>query len=129
MSRSEPTLLFDGNCRFCTAQAARLKRLSRGRVHVESAYAPGVRDRFPMVPQEGVMGEIKLIDADGRVLGGAEAIAKTLVIGGGALSFPARLYWLWPVKPISDAVYRVIARNRYRLAGRTCDDGTCKRPE
>ena len=122
-----PTLLFDGTCRFCTAQAERLRRMSRGRVEVISAYAPGVRERFPMVPQEGVMGEIKLVDTDGRLLGGAAAIARTLEHGGGPLGLLARVYRVWPVRPIADAGYRVIARNRYRIAGR-CDDGNvnCK---
>ena len=121
-----PTLLFDGTCRFCTAQAERLRRFGRGRVNVESAYAPGVRERFPMLPQEGMMGEIKLVDADGRVLGGAAAIARTLEHGGGPLGLVARLYRVWPVRPIADAGYRVIARNRYRIAGRCDDDGQCK---
>jgi predicted DCC family thiol-disulfide oxidoreductase YuxK len=120
-----PTLLFDGTCRFCTAQAERLRRFGRGRVLVESAYAPGVRERFPMLPQEGMMGEIKLVDADGRVLGGAAAIARTLEHGGGPLGLLARLYRVWPVRPIADAGYRVIARNRYRIAGK-CEDGNCK---
>lgn len=119
-----PTLLFDGTCGFCTAQAERLRRMSRGRVEVISAYAPGVCERFPMVPQEGVMGEIKLVDADGRLLGGAAAIARTLEHGGGPLGLLARLYRVWPVRPIADAGYRVIARNRYRIAGK-CDDGSC----
>lgn len=119
------TLLFDGTCRFCTAQAERLRRYGRGRVAVESAYAPGARDRFPFIPKEGVMGEIKLVDVDGRVLGGAAAIARTMEIGGGPLGLLARLYRFWPVRPIADAGYRVIARNRYRISGR-CNDGSCE---
>lgn len=119
-----PTLLYDGTCRFCTAQAKRLRRFGRGRVDVESAYAPGVRERFPMVPQEGVMGEIKLVDADGRVLGGAAAIARTIEIGGGPLGALARLYRVRPIRAIADAGYKVIARNRYRIAGK-CEDGRC----
>jgi len=119
-----PTLLYDGTCRFCIAQAKRLERLGRGRVAAESAYAPGVRQRFPMVPQEGMLGEMKLVDSDGRVLGGAAAIARTLEIGGGALGLAARLYRLWPVRALADAGYTVIARNRYRLRGK-CEDGRC----
>jgi predicted DCC family thiol-disulfide oxidoreductase YuxK len=119
---SGPTLLYDGRCRFCTAQAERLRRFGRGHVQVESAYAPGVRERFPMVPQEGVMGEIKLVEANGRVLGGAAAIARTLQLGGGALGLLARLYSVWPVRPLANAGYRLIARNRNRLAARKCDD-------
>lgn len=123
-----PTLLYDGTCRFCTAQAARLRRFGRGHVQVESAYAPGVRERFPMLPLDetsGMMGEIKLVDADGRVLGGAAAIARTIEYGGGPLGLLARLYRVWPVRPIADAGYRVIARNRYRLRGK-CDEGGCE---
>ncbi|HEX6323512.1 MAG TPA: DCC1-like thiol-disulfide oxidoreductase family protein [Vicinamibacterales bacterium] len=126
MSPSEPTLLYDGTCRFCTAQAERLRRLGRGRVRVESAYAPGVRERFPMLPQDGMMGEIKLVDAGGRVLGGAAAIARTLEHGGGPLGLVARLYRLWPIRPIADAGYRVIARYRYHIAGRCDSDGNCR---
>lgn len=122
---TQPTLLYDGTCRFCTAQAARLRRMSHGRVEVISAYAPGVRERFPMVPQEGIMGEIKLVEADGRVLGGAAAIARTLEHGGGPLGLLARLYRVWPVRPIADAGYRLIARNRSRISGK-CEDGKCK---
>jgi predicted DCC family thiol-disulfide oxidoreductase YuxK len=121
---TQPTLLYDGTCRFCTAQAERLRRFGRGRVAVESAYAPGVRERFPMLPQDGMMGEIKLVDAGGQVLGGAAAIARTLELGGGPLGLAARLYRLWPVRIVADAGYRVIARNRYRIAGK-CEDGEC----
>ncbi len=122
-----PTLLYDGTCRFCIAQAKRLERLSRGRVRIESAYADGVRARFPMVPQEGVLGEIKLVDTDGRLLGGAAAIARTLEYGGGALGLAAKLYRVWPIRPLADAGYRVIAWNRDRLKGK-CEEGdaNCK---
>jgi predicted DCC family thiol-disulfide oxidoreductase YuxK len=94
-------------------------------VPIASAYADGVRARFPMVPQDGVLGEIKLVDSDGRVLGGAAAIARTLELGGGPLGLAAKLYRVWPVRPLADAGYKVIAWNRYRLKGR-CEDGNCK---
>ena len=119
----QPTLLYDGTCRFCTAQAARLRRFGRGRVQVESAYAPGVRERFPMVPQEGVMGEIKLVDTDGRVLGGAAAIARTLQLGGGTLGFLAGLYRLGRT---TTRQRRLPPRRSNRVAGGKCDDGTCE---
>jgi predicted DCC family thiol-disulfide oxidoreductase YuxK len=121
---TQPTLLYDGTCRFCIAQAKRLERFGRGRVAIASAYAEGVRARFPMVPQEGVLGEMKLVETDGRVHGGAAAIARTLEYGGGALGLVAKIYWAPPVRAIADAIYKVIARNRYRLRGK-CEDGSC----
>ena len=77
-----------------------------------------------MVPQEGVLGEIKLVDTDGRLLGGAAAIARTLEHGGGALGLAAKLYRVWPVRVVADAGYKVVAWNRYRLRGK-CEDGSC----
>ncbi len=121
---TQPTLLYDGTCRFCIAQAKRLERLGRGHVAIASAYADGVRARFPMVPQEGVLGEMKLVEPDGRVLGGAAAIARTIEHGRGALGVLAKVYWFPPVRLVADAIYKVIARNRYRLRGR-CEDGSC----
>ena len=91
------TVFYDGTCRFCIAQAGRLKRLTRGRVAFQSAYSEGVRDRFPMLPPfnaDGRMGEMKFIAPDGTVSGGAAAIARALVAGGGLLGILARVYWL-----------------------------------
>jgi predicted DCC family thiol-disulfide oxidoreductase YuxK len=117
-----PTLLYDGTCRFCVAQARRLKRLSGENVRAESMYADGVRDRFPMLPQpgpDGKVGEIKFVDDRGRMSGGAEAIARALMTG--PLGLGARLYFVPGVRQLSNIVYRAIARRRYRLSG-ICDD-------
>ena len=117
-----PTLLYDGTCRFCVAQARRLKRLSGANVQAESMYADGVRDRFPMLPPpgpDGKIGEIKFVDDRGRMSGGAEAIARTLMTG--PLGLAARLYFAPGLRQLSDGVYRMIAKRRYRLSG-TCDD-------
>ena len=123
----QPTIFYDGTCRFCVAQVARLRRFTRGRVGAISTYAPGVRDRFPMLPPpgpDGRVGEIKLIDAGGSVYGGAAAIARALEIGGGPLGVVARVYHVPPVRLVADRVYAAIAKRRYRLQGR-CEDGTC----
>ena len=124
---AQPLILYDGTCRFCTAQAARLKRLTYDRVAIVSSYAPGVRARYPALPQEGVLGEIKLVDADGRILGGAAAIARVLEIRGGPLAWLAQLYRLRPARFIADRMYAFVARRRYRIAGR-CEDGSCAPP-
>ena len=119
-----PTLLYDGTCRFCVAQARRLKRLAGAHVEAESMYADGVRGRFPMLPPvgpDGKVGEIKFVDDRGRMTGGAEAIARVLMTGRGPVAWGARLYFVYGVRQLANAAYRTIARRRYRLAG-TCDD-------
>jgi predicted DCC family thiol-disulfide oxidoreductase YuxK len=121
-----PTLLYDGTCRFCVAQAQRLKKLSGAGLHAESSYAEGVRDRFPMLPlpgPDGRIGELKFVDDGGQMSGGAEAIARTLMTGSGPIAWAARMYFVPGIRQLSNVGYRAIARRRYRLSG-TCDD--CK---
>lgn len=119
-----PTLLYDGTCRFCVAQARRLKRLSGAGVQAESMYGEDVRSRFPMLPApgpDGKIGEIKFVDDAGRMSGGAEAIARTLMTGRSPIAWVARLFFVPGIRQLADAAYRAIARRRYRLSG-TCDD-------
>jgi predicted DCC family thiol-disulfide oxidoreductase YuxK len=118
-----PTILYDGTCRFCMAQAGRLVRLTRGRVAIESAYAPGVRERYPGLPEEGDVGEIKFVDAEGRMFGGAAAIGHALEAGGGLLGWLARLNRVPPIGFVAERLYREVAKRRDRLGGRcgTCD--------
>jgi predicted DCC family thiol-disulfide oxidoreductase YuxK len=112
-------MLYDGTCRFCVAQVKRLNKLMRGRIAFESAYADGVRAKFPMVQQEGMLGEMKFVDADGRLYGGAAAIARAFVVSGGVFGLGARLYALPPVRWIADRAYKRAAAKRMRLK-QTC---------
>jgi predicted DCC family thiol-disulfide oxidoreductase YuxK len=119
-----PTILYDGTCRFCVAQARRLKGLSGAELRAESMYSDGIRDRFPMLPApgpDGKIGEIKFVDDAGRISGGAEAIARALMTGQTPLAWLARVYFVPGLRQIANAGYRAIAKRRYRLAG-TCDD-------
>ncbi len=121
------TILYDGTCRFCVAQAQRLKRLAGRDVHAESAYAEGVRERFPMLPPpgpDGKIGELKFVDDQGHLFGGAEAIARILMTGRPPLSWAARLYFVPGLRQASHSAYRAVARRRDRLSG-TCDDRAC----
>lgn len=120
-----PTVLYDGTCRFCIAQVARLRALTRNRVAFESAYADGVRARFPMLPPDGMLGEMKFVDADGRLYGGAAAIARAFVVSGGVLGLGARAYALPPVRWAADRAYTLAAARRLRLK-QTCADDSCK---
>jgi predicted DCC family thiol-disulfide oxidoreductase YuxK len=127
-----PTVLYDGTCRFCIAQVVRLRRLTRNRVAFESAYADGVRARFPMLPSEGpdpqnpvMLGEMKFVDADGRLYGGAAAIARAFVVSGGVLGLGARLYALPPIRWAADRAYKMAAARRLKLK-QTCADDNCR---
>ena len=118
------TVLYDGQCWFCRGQIGLLKRFDAvGRLRFRSLHDPEVGRDFPELSPEEMMREMIVVDRDGRARGGAEAVRY----------LSRRLPLLWPLAvplhlpgslPVWRWLYRVVARNRYRLAGR-CDEGTC----
>lgn len=120
------TVLYDGRCRFCRGQIAMLRRCDvAGRLRFVSLHDPLVADEFPQLSAEALEREMHVVDASGQVRAGAEAVRL----------LSRRLPLLWPLAlplhvpgslPLWRWLYGLVARNRYRLAGR-CDDGTCRR--
>jgi predicted DCC family thiol-disulfide oxidoreductase YuxK len=121
-------LIYDGQCRFCQRQAARLHRLCGSRLAFLSLHDEEVRRRYPDLTHDMLMEQMYLVDRWGRRHGGAAVIRHL------SLRVPV----LWPLCPllhipgvmaVGQWIYRIIARNRYRLAGREapqeCDNGTC----
>lgn len=119
------TVLFDGQCRFCRSQVDLLRRFDRsGRLRFVSLHEPLAGQDFPELDPDSLMREMHVVDRAGRVRAGAEAVRY----------LSRRLPLLWPLAvplhvpgslPAWNWLYRVVARNRYRLAGR-CDEGTCR---
>jgi predicted DCC family thiol-disulfide oxidoreductase YuxK len=110
------TLLFDGDCGFCTAAAGRLSRWSRGDLAVEPWQRTDIA-ALGITPEQCAQA-VWFVEGDHRSSGGA-AIADALghcrqpwraigaVIGWRALA------WL------TEGAYRVVAANRHRLPGST----------
>jgi predicted DCC family thiol-disulfide oxidoreductase YuxK len=118
--------LYDGHCRMCTAQTRQLQRLvGRHRIEPVSFQEEGILAGFPGVSYDACMQRLHVVRPDGRVFGGAEAVAQALtripLVGWLALA-----YYVPGVRQLAEALYRFVARNRYRIAGRVdCDGGTC----
>src|SRR5262249_38180212 len=66
---------------------------------------------------------LQYVDARGRVYAGAEAAVRA--VGLRPLGKLAYVYFVPGLRQLADAIYKVVARNRYKLAGTTCEDGTC----
>ena len=129
-TRSRPardTVLYDGDCRFCRGQIAALRQLDLGR-HLEftSLHDPQVARDFPEIPRERLLEEMFLVDRRGRIWHGASAVRY----------LSRRLVALWPLAlplhvpgtmPLWRWLYGLVARNRYRIAGR-CSEGGCRVP-
>lgn len=121
------TVLYDGHCRFCRGQIAILRRLDAcGALRFVSLHEPEVAEQFPGLSHAELMQQMYVVDAAGRSRGGPDAVRY----------LSRRLPLLWPLapllhvpgsRPLWSALYRFVARHRYRIAGR-CDDGTCRIP-
>jgi predicted DCC family thiol-disulfide oxidoreductase YuxK len=95
-----------------------------GRLRFLSLHDPAAGAAFPELDPEDLSREMHVVDTSGRTRAGAEAIRY----------LSRRLPLLWPAMvplhlpgslPLWNWLYRMVARNRYRLAGR-CDEGTCR---
>ena len=121
------TVLYDGNCRFCRGQISILRRLDlTGRLEFTSLHDPRVSEAFPGLSRQEMMEEMVVVDTRGREWRGAAAVRY----------LSRRLVALWPLAvplhvpgsmPLWAALYRLVARNRYRISG-GCADGACRLP-
>jgi predicted DCC family thiol-disulfide oxidoreductase YuxK len=78
-----------------------------------------------MLPPTGELGEMKFVDANGRLFGGAAAIARAFIHSGGLLGLGAHLYAVPPIGWLADRAYRLAAKRRLKLK-QACVDDTCK---
>jgi predicted DCC family thiol-disulfide oxidoreductase YuxK len=120
-------VIFDGHCRFCRANVELFHRLDRRRrLAFLSLHDPEVYRRWPDLTHEQLMQEMVIVDRHGGRHAGAASIRY----------LSRRLPLLWPLAPLLHipfsmplwrGLYRFIARNRYRIAGKRkeCDDNAC----
>lgn len=117
-------ILYDGHCRLCRGAAKQFESLlgTRG-TELRSFREEGVLAAFPGIALERCEKALQLVQPDGRVYEGAEAIVQALGRRWwGKLLF---VYYVPGLRQLTDAVYAVIARYRFRIAGRACPDGAC----
>lgn len=111
-----PTLLYDGDCGFCTAAARRMRSLGRGRYAVIPWQQADLAS-LGITPGEAASA---IQWADGaRVRTGAEAFSAALVRAGGLWRVAGRTLALPGVRGIARRTYHLVSRNRHRLPGST----------
>jgi predicted DCC family thiol-disulfide oxidoreductase YuxK len=111
-----PILLFDGQCALCDGTVRWLLRHDRGRLH----YAPlesGIAEAA--LKESGFAGDrssVVLVDASGAYQH-SDAVWRTLRL----LAWPWRAGVVLRVipRPLRDLGYKFIARNRFRIFGRS----------
>jgi predicted DCC family thiol-disulfide oxidoreductase YuxK len=121
------TVLYDGDCRFCTRSARQIeKRLGRTNVSLRNFQEPGALNPYPGVSHDACMEKMHVVTAAGSVFAGAEAFAR-IVATLPVVGWLAWLYYVPGLRQLADLTYAAIARHRYRLFGRSeaCATGTC----
>ena len=103
-------MVFDGDCGFCRRWIARWRHATGDRIE----YVPyqDATERFRDVAREDFAQAVHLIEPDGRVSHGAEAVFRALALGA-RRRFPLWLYDRVPlVAPVCEFCYRTVARRR-----------------
>ena len=119
-----PTVLYDGTCNLCIKQVKFWRRISYG---IDFLPLQENLERFPQITYQEAMREMKLINTEGIVYGGAEAFVKIVKYSYPILGYIALLYYLPGIHFIANKVYAFVAKNRYRFFGKhlDCEDGSC----
>jgi len=120
-----PVLIYDGDCQFCIHQASRLERWVNGAVRMQSFRDPGVLERYRGLRREQCEQALQLVETNGRIHSGAEAIATAFRLRP-VLAPVGWVYYLPGIRQIADWGYRLVARNRFSLAGDVCTDDACR---
>ncbi len=119
-------VIYDGQCRFCQGQVRNLQRLDRWgrRLSFLSLHDPRVSQRYPDLSHDQLMAQMFVVDTRGNRYGGSDAVRY----------LTRRLPLLWPAMPILHLpgtaglwrwAYQEVAKRRYRISGRECQQGAC----
>lgn len=135
--KSQPirlSVVYDGECNLCLATVDKLRRMP---VRAELTFVPLQQLLSAEVPAwPGIAGvpaselaaQLHVTDEQGRRYSGADGVLKLLSLTPG-LAWLSAIARLPGGRGLTRAVYRLVARYRYQLFGRTsCSDGACSLP-
>jgi predicted DCC family thiol-disulfide oxidoreductase YuxK len=115
MPAPDLTLYFDGHCRFCTAEMARLGRWNTGgRLAFVDITQADFDPAFLGTDMAALNLEVHSLTGNGDVLIGIDSLlAAYTLVGRGWMVFPLRIRLL---RPLLSSAYRLFARHRYRIS-------------
>jgi predicted DCC family thiol-disulfide oxidoreductase YuxK len=116
----EPTLVFDGDCGFCTKSAHWISRRWTRPARAEPWQRLGVDGLARIgLTQDEVTSAAYWVDEQGRIFRGHAAVGKALRAGRAGDRILGALLLTPPMSWLARPGYRVVARYRYRLPGAT----------
>jgi predicted DCC family thiol-disulfide oxidoreductase YuxK len=115
MTIPRPLLIYDGDCGFCRHWVERLRKVTGERLSYESSQSAS--SRFPQIPLENYHRSVQLVDGEGQIYQGAEAVYRGLSVVP-ALRWLVWIYrWIPGFAWVSEKVYRWVSANRHSLSG------------
>ncbi|HUA39807.1 MAG TPA: lipase maturation factor family protein [Candidatus Sulfopaludibacter sp.] len=108
----KPLMVYDGDCNFCTLWIRRWQQTTGVSVDYLPAQDPSITARFREIPREHFNTAVQLIESDGAVYSGADAVFRTLAHS------PNRQWLLRTYKNspafanLTEWAYGLVARNR-----------------
>jgi predicted DCC family thiol-disulfide oxidoreductase YuxK len=111
-----PTLVFDGDCAFCTRSVEWIPRRAARQITV-TPWQFADLDALGLTA-EACTRELQFVDNE-KIYGGHRAVAQLLRRSGFVLRTIGRLMETPPISWLAAFVYRKVAENRYRLPGGT----------
>jgi predicted DCC family thiol-disulfide oxidoreductase YuxK len=120
-----PLVVFDGDCGFCRYWILRWRERTGDALEYTPYQDPAVARRFPALTPERCARALQIVETDGGVSEGAEAVCRTLARSG--IRWPLALYRRLPgAAAVAEWGYRLVARHRLlasRLTGRMTGQG------
>ena len=109
---ARPLLVFDGDCNFCTLWVRRWQQMTGDSMDYLPAQDPRIAAQFPEIPREQFDTAVQLIESDGSVYSGAEAVFRALAHSP-SRQWPLRCYEKSPsFVVVTEWAYGLVAENR-----------------
>jgi len=124
-------LLYDGECNLCLNTVALLRKIRTTADLIMVPLQEAPPELLPMgVAREELLAQLHVTDGSGKLYRGPEAVVRIMRTVP-SLRWIGFLYRLPGMKKPAELLYRLIAKHRYRLFGRTdpCESGACRLPE
>lgn len=105
-----PLMIWDGECHFCRRWIERWREITGDQVNYETSQRVG--DRFPEILSEQFLRSVVLIDPDGAVFCGAEAVFRSLQCRASKKWMAWSYYHVPGFGPVSEVFYKFVSLNR-----------------
>ena len=108
----KPLLVYDGDCGFCTLWINRWRCATGDLVDYSPSQEPHIAERFPEIPRVAFDSSVQLIEPDGSVYNGAEAVFRSLSHHP-HFHWPLDVYEVLPLfAHLAECSYKLVARHR-----------------